>query len=100
MDDLFYDPKHPASTQLAGPGEMIDFTLRFDNVGNQVIGNVTLMDSLSGRLEYVPDSAQSSVKANFATQPNEAGSLVLRWEIAEPVKVGRGGVVRFTCKVR
>jgi uncharacterized repeat protein (TIGR01451 family) len=89
-----------ASTQMAEPGETIDFTLRFDNVGNQVIGNVTLLDSLSGRLEYVPESAQSSVKANFSTQPNESGSLVLRWEIVDPVAVGHGGVVRFTCKVR
>jgi uncharacterized repeat protein (TIGR01451 family) len=89
-----------ASTQMAEPGDTIDFTIRFDNVGNQVIGNVTLLDSLSGRLEYVPESAQASVKANFSTQRNEAGSLVLRWEVTDPVAVGRGGVVRFTCRVR
>ena len=44
-----------ASTPFAKPGEEVDFTLRFDNVGNQPIGNVTILDSLSTRLEYVPE---------------------------------------------
>ena len=89
-----------ASTQFANPGETIDFTLRFDNVGNQVIGNVTLIDNLTTRLEYVPDSAQCSLPATFRTEPNEAQSLVLRWEITDPVPAGEGGVIRFRCRVR
>jgi hypothetical protein len=51
-------------------------------------------------LEYVADSAQSSVKAEFAAQPNEGESLVLRWEITEPIEPGEGGIVRFRCRVR
>ena len=70
-----------ASTQSAQPGEFIDFTLRFDNIGDQPLGNVVLVDNLTMRLEYVPGSAQSSLKARFAVEPNEADSLVLRWEI-------------------
>lgn len=89
-----------ASTQLAEPGDTISFTIRFDNVGNQTIGNVTILDNLTTRLEYVPDTAQCSVKAQFFTQPNEGGSLVLRWEITDPVKPGKGGIVRFNCRVR
>lgn len=89
-----------ASTGSAAPGEEIDFTLRFDNVGDQTIGNVTIVDSLTTRLEYVEGSAQSSVKANFSVTPNEAESLVLRWEITEPLKPGDGGLVRFKCRVR
>jgi len=67
-----------ASTPFAEPGDEVDFTIRFDNVGNQVIGNVTIVDSLNTRLEYIPDSAQCSVKAQFFTQPNEGDSIVLR----------------------
>jgi uncharacterized repeat protein (TIGR01451 family) len=100
-------PGHPklrvikvASTQYAQPGETIDFTIRFDNVGNQVIGNVTLVDNLTTRLEYVPDSAQCSVPAEFFTEPNEGDSLVLRWEITDPLEPGKGGVIRFRCRVR
>jgi uncharacterized repeat protein (TIGR01451 family) len=89
-----------ASTQTANPGDTVDFTIRFDNVGTEELANVTILDNLTTRLEYVLDSAQASVKAEFATQPNQAGSLVLRWQIADPIKPGDGGVVRFTCRVR
>jgi len=100
-------PTHPklqvckvASTGSALPGETVDFTIRFDNVGDQKIGNVTIVDSLTTRLEFVAGSAQGSLKGTFSTKPNEAGSLVLRWELTDPLPPGGGGVVRFTCRVR
>lgn len=89
-----------ASTQFAGPGDEVAFTIRFDNVGNQLIGNVTIVDNLTTRLEYIPDSAQCSVDAEFFTQPNEGDSLVLRCEVTNPLPVGEGGVIRFRCRVR
>jgi uncharacterized repeat protein (TIGR01451 family) len=89
-----------ADKQNAKPGDIVDFTIRFDNVGDQTIGNVTVIDNLSGRLEYVEDSQECSVKADFFTQPNDGESLALRWEIIDPMKVGDGGVVRFKCRVR
>lgn len=89
-----------ASTQTAQPGEVIDFTLRFDNVGDQPLGNIVLVDNLTTRLEYVPDSAQSSVESEFSTEANEGESLVLRWEITKPLDPGQGGIVRFRCRVR
>jgi uncharacterized repeat protein (TIGR01451 family) len=89
-----------ASRSDAKVGETVDFTLRFDNVGEQPIGNVTIIDSLTTRLEYVEGSQSSSRKANFGTQLNEGESLVLRWEIIDPLKVNEGGIVRFKCRVR
>jgi uncharacterized repeat protein (TIGR01451 family) len=90
-----------ASTQTANPGDTIDFTIRFDNVGDQPIGNIVIIDSLTTRLEYVPDSVQSSVPAAFSHEPNEGDSLRLRWEITEkPLEPGEGGIVRFQCRVR
>jgi uncharacterized repeat protein (TIGR01451 family) len=89
-----------ASTQTALPGETIDFTLRFDNVGTQPLGNIVIIDSLTTRLEYVVDSAQSSLKAEFSNQANEGESLILRWEISDPLEPGDGGIVRFRCRVR
>jgi len=89
-----------ASSGSALPGEEIEFTLRFDNVGNRVIGNVTIVDNLTTRLEYVPESAKSSLAADFSTEPNEGGSVLLRWEIQEPVEAGQGGILQFKCKVR
>ncbi len=102
-----HDPKKPhlrliklASTGAAKPGEEIEFTLRFDNIGSQGIGNVTIMDNLTTRLEYVEDSAKSSVEADFSTKPNSGGSVILRWEITEPIEAGEGGILQFKCKVR
>ena len=88
-----------ASCDHAQPGDEIGFTLRFDNIGTQEIGNVTIVDNLSTRLAYVPDSAEASVEADFSTTENSSGSLILRWEIKEPVKAGEGGVLQFRVKV-
>jgi len=100
-------PGHPrlrvikvASTQFAEPGDTIDFTIRFDNVGDQLLNSVTILDNLPARLEYVPDSAQASIPAQFTSAPNEAGSTVLRWEMAQPLRPGQGGILRFRCLVR
>lgn len=89
-----------ASTGHALPGEEVEFTLRFDNVGDQVIGNVTIIDNLATRLEYVPDSARTSVDATLVTTPNEGGSTILRWEIKPPLEPGQGGILQFRARVR
>lgn len=90
-----------ADKSEAQPGETITFTLRFDNVGEQPVGNVTIIDHLMPRLEYVADSAQSTLDATFSTQEQLPGeSLVLRWEIKEPINVNQGGLVRFKARVR
>jgi uncharacterized repeat protein (TIGR01451 family) len=89
-----------ASTSYARPGEEVEFTIRFDNVGNEEIGNVTIVDNLTARLEYVSDSSQCSVPSQFKTERNESDSAVLRWEITDPLPAGNGGVIRFKCTVR
>ncbi len=89
-----------ASTKEARPGETVEFTLQFENIGDQTIGNVTVIDNLTTRLEYVESSQTSSLHANFSSADNQGESLTLRWEIVEPMKVGEGGVIRFTCRVR
>lgn len=89
-----------ASSGTAKLGEEMEFALRFDNVGDQPIGNVTIVDNLATRLEFVDDSEKSTVDAQFFTDPNEGGSLVLRWEIADPLQPGEGGVLRFKARVR
>lgn len=89
-----------ASTPFANPGDTVDFTIRFDNVGNEPLRNVTIVDSLTTRLELVDGSAQSSVEADFASELNTAGSRTLRWDIRETIEPGDGGIVRFRAKVR
>jgi len=89
-----------ASRESAQPGEIVEFTLRFDNIGNQLIGNVTILDDLPGRLEFLPGTAVSSLAAGFAPQLNANGSLTLRFEIADPLAPGNFGVIQFHCRVR
>ncbi len=89
-----------ASASYAKPGEEIDFTIRFDNVGDEPIGNVAILDSLSTRLEFLPQSAQCNLDARFTTQPNEGDSVVVRCDVSKPLPAGQGGILRFRCRVR
>ena len=100
-------PNHPclrvikvASTKVAKPGDIVDFTIRFDNLGDQAIDKVVLVDNLTTRLEYVAGSAQSSRPADFSVEENQGESLLLKWEFKDPLPVGHGGLVRFHCRVR
>ncbi|HYO25777.1 MAG TPA: hypothetical protein VEQ85_12610 [Lacipirellulaceae bacterium] len=104
---LLVEPNNPqlrliklASTGAALPGEEVEFTLRFDNVGDRVIGNVTILDSLTTRLEYIEGSQKCSEEATFDARANEGDSLKLRWELTQPLKPGDGGVIQFRCRVR
>ncbi|TWT41547.1 DUF11 domain-containing protein [Botrimarina hoheduenensis] len=89
-----------ASENEAHPGDEVEFTLRFDNVGDAPIRDLVIVDNLTTRLEYVEDSAKASVDADFTTTRNEAGSLVLSWALKESLKPREGGVLTFRVRVR
>lgn len=89
-----------ASAKDALPGDIIEFTLRFDNVGNEKVGNVTLLDHLSPRLEVIDGSAECNVEAEFFVTEQSQGTQIFRAEIVAPVLPGQGGIVRFKCRVR
>ncbi|MDA7951909.1 MAG: DUF11 domain-containing protein [Pirellulaceae bacterium] len=89
-----------ASTDNALEGDIVDFTIRFDNLGDQEVAAVTILDNLTPRLEYIPESTECSVEANFSTSENAGGSLKLQWILTEPLKPSEGGLIRFRCRVR
>jgi uncharacterized repeat protein (TIGR01451 family) len=89
-----------ASKESAQPGEIVEFTLRFDNVGNQLLGNITILDDLTGRLEFLPGTAVASLQSGFTPKVNTTGGLTLRFEIMEPLAPGEFGVIQFQCRVR
>ena len=89
-----------ASTDSAHPGDEVEFTLRFDNVGDTAISEVTILDNLTARLAYVEGTAQSTLDADFSTERNTQGSLILKWQITEPISPGKGGVLTFKTRVR
>jgi uncharacterized repeat protein (TIGR01451 family) len=89
-----------ASTNAAQVGDVVTFYLRFSNYGGQPISDIAISDSLTGRLEYIPGTAKADRDAVFTTQANEAGSVVLRWEVSGKLLPGTSGVVSFQAKVR
>jgi uncharacterized repeat protein (TIGR01451 family) len=89
-----------ANVQAARVGDVITFHLKYDNQGGQPITDVAVSDSLSGRLEYIPGTARSNRGAVFTTQENEAGSVILHWEVDGRLLPGQSGVVSFQAKVR
>jgi uncharacterized repeat protein (TIGR01451 family) len=89
-----------ADKQAAQIGELVTFHLKYTNQGGQPITGIELSDSLTGRLEYVPGSAQSDRGAVFTMRDNEAGSLILHWEIGGALPPGQSGVVTFQARVR
>jgi uncharacterized repeat protein (TIGR01451 family) len=89
-----------ADRSSAQVGDVVTFILKYSNHGGQPITDVAITDSLTTRLEYVSGSAQSDRPAVFTTQPNEAGSLILRWEVMGRLLPGASGVVRFQARIR
>lgn len=81
-------------------GDVVTFMLRYQNPGEQPIRNIVVSDSLTGRLEYVPGSAKADRDAVFTTQVNEAGSLILRWQLNGDLPAREGGVMTFQARIR
>jgi uncharacterized repeat protein (TIGR01451 family) len=89
------DPSGPRQ-----PGDVVTITIRYANTGFKAISDIVVSDSLSGRLEYIQGSAQTDRAANFSTAENEAGSVLLRWELPGDLFPGQAGTIKFKAKVR
>jgi uncharacterized repeat protein (TIGR01451 family) len=89
-----------ASAQSAQVGDVLTFYLKYSNQGGQPITDVAVSDSLTARLEYIPQSAKSDRDAVFTTQANDAGSQILHWELGGRLLPGQSGVVSFQARVR
>jgi uncharacterized repeat protein (TIGR01451 family) len=84
----------------AEPGDILTYTITFRNIGNVPIRDVSIIDSLLPRLEYVPNSAQGPAGTVFTARENAAGSAELRWDLRDPLEPGAQGAVRFQARVR
>lgn len=89
-----------ADRQSAKVGDVVTFYLKYSNVGGRTITDVSVSDSLTGRLEYIAGSARSDRDAVFTTRLNPAGSQVLTWEIRGPLLATQSGIVTFQARVR
>ncbi len=85
---------------MAQPGDIITFTIRYDNLGERELTQIRILDNLTPRLQYVEDSETSDRAGELFVQDNEEGSVILEFHLDEPLPAGQGGVVTFQAKVR
>jgi uncharacterized repeat protein (TIGR01451 family) len=84
----------------ANVGDVVTFYLRYTNLGGEPITDVVVSDSLTTRFDYVLGSQQTDRAGNFTTQPNEAGSTMLRWEFPGALAPGASGTISFQVRIR
>lgn len=89
-----------ADKQTAVSGDIIEFTIRYDNLGGKEVHHIRIVDNLTPRLEYVDDSGTSDRAGRLVLQDNGEGSNVLVWELDDPLPGKTGGVVTFKARVR
>ena len=89
-----------ADKQTALPGDVVEFTIRYDNLGPNTVNQVRIVDNLTPRLAYVEDSATSDRDGRLVVQDNGEGSLVLTWELSKSLPPNTGGVVTFKARIR
>lgn len=89
-----------ADRGAAVPGDVVTFTIRFDNVGGRPLHNVRVVDNLSPRLEYVPGSVECTLAGSVRTEPTDGGTMLLTFEFDQPLAPRTGGALTFQCRVR
>tara|TARA_R110002095_G_scaffold67111_6_gene57052 strand:+ start:2969 stop:4243 length:1275 start_codon:yes stop_codon:yes gene_type:complete len=89
-----------ADKKNAEPGDIITFTIKYENIGDFDVEGIKIIDNLTPRLEYVHDSANSDRKGRLVVEDNQEGSLILTFEVDETVEGHQGGTVTFQARVR
>lgn len=89
-----------ADVESAVAGDTITFTIRYTNLGGKDLYDVRIIDNLTPRLEFVPESAGSDRPGDVVVESNGMGSKLLRFELDGALKGGETGTIRFQAKVR
>jgi uncharacterized repeat protein (TIGR01451 family) len=89
-----------ADRKVAKPGDVITFTIRFENTGGRELLGVRVVDNLSPRLVYVEESVDSDRNGSLNVEENGAGGQLLTFEFEDSLPGHSGGWVSFQCRVR
>ncbi|MCA9040549.1 MAG: DUF11 domain-containing protein [Planctomycetaceae bacterium] len=84
----------------ARSGEVITFTIRFDNMGDHPVQAVRITDHLTPRLEYIEGSFKAEREGDVRFFPNAVENSILRFEMTGELKGGEGSVLSFQARVR
>ena len=75
-------------------------SIRFKNSGDYPLHHVRVVDNLTPRLELVPGSGSSDREGTLQTEDNSEGSLVLTFELEQPLEPRGQGFIEFQVKLR
>lgn len=89
-----------ADKAAAAQGEVITFTIRYDNLGDKPVHHVRIIDNLTPRLELVEGSGTSDRAGRLDVEPNGEGSFVLTFIVDDPLPGKTGGTVTFKARVK
>lgn len=84
----------------AQPGDIVTFTIHYENIGDRSLYRINLVDNLTPRLEFIDGTTDSDRKGEFTVEPNGEGSVIVTFELAEPLPGKTGGTLMFQCRVR
>ncbi|MEZ6056255.1 MAG: hypothetical protein R3C01_06080 [Planctomycetaceae bacterium] len=88
-----------ADKEVAKPGDIITFTIRFDNLGGRDLFDVTIVDNLTPRMQYIPGSVDCNLPGTADATDNGEGSVLLTFKFDDPLKGQTGGSITFKCRV-
>jgi uncharacterized repeat protein (TIGR01451 family) len=89
-----------ADKETAPPGDVVSFTIQYENLGDLELKEVRIVDNLTPRLEYIAESGTSSRPATLSVTDNGEGSVVLTWSLKESLAGKASGSITFKAKVR
>jgi len=90
-----------ADKKVAAPGDVITFTLRYDNLGDFELKKIRVVDNLTPRLEYIEGSVNFGDRdGTLQSYDNNEGSLILQFKLNEDLPGHTGGVITFQTRVR
>ena len=91
-----------ADHEMAQSGDTITFTIRFENTGDFDVYDVSIVDNLTPRLEYLPGTAKIDDKhpGEVIVEDNGEGSSILTFNLDRELKGLDRGEITFEARVR
>lgn len=89
-----------ADKGVAEIGDIVTFTITYENRGDKPLTKVAIIDNLTPRLEYIAESTTTDRPGKVESEDNGEGSVVLRFVLDEALPGRTKGSVTFQARVR
>jgi uncharacterized repeat protein (TIGR01451 family) len=85
--------------ETAVPGDVLTFTIEFENIGDKELYNVRIIDNLTPRLRFIEDSAGADRKGRMIVEDTDQGTEMLIFELEGKLDGKAKGIVEFKARV-